>query len=1091
MADKDKSSLSDQSKAPEATAKGKPHRPSKWRSMIRIPRLTLVIGESIAVCLLIVAIIAGLLVWRLKSGPVDISFANDYVESALHDRDSGIYASIEKSALYWPDLKGPLLLGVQGGQIADADGQEILSVDEVALSLSKAKLLLGIIEPLSLIITRPSVRIIRSENNDIDFGLGTSDTVVSEKVREQADEQKDLIDGILDLIEDGGPANKQDSPLASLQTLQILDAQVMVEDYKFGASWYFPGFDITFEKDPKGLKSTLELDLPDVKDKPSHFQAELLLDREARKAEAVTTIKNLDLRIFSGKIHGLEILNEQDILLNATLDVVLGENFDLRRLGGTVSSVDGALFFEDLAPVPLPYSDFAVSFDYMAGPQEKLSVDDFALTAKGVTFRGQADMSADTDEQGRITGAYSGPVTLSIDDMPQSAIEPLWPAALEGDSSQEWIVDKMGGGDLTGLKAQASVMAAPLEGGGWDVDVADLVANFGFTAMNMDYRNPLPALTNATGSGVFDLEKDRIDIKIDQAEMGGMTIVSADLGFEEVVAEGKGSVAMDISLEGGLDKIFTYLMTEPIDLKDALDFDIGQVRGDTKMRVKLDFPTKKDLAIEEINMDVSGTVNNGYLPAVIQGLPISGGPFKVQVNNERYTVSGKGALSGRPVVFDWQEYIDSTGKPFRHRAKASITVDPELRDHFGIDLSSFIEGSAVADLVYTGLPGNKAEVDVSVDASAARFFIQSFQYDKQPGAKASARLKAHLDNNELRRITNLTAEAPNFKLDKTDIVFRGSGKTTEVDSARISRFVLGETISNANIDFTPSGQMKIVMDGAFLDLRPFLDKEDRGENQVYEDPPTILSISMDQMRSADLETIQYGKIYADIDDQGRFNQLEMDGIAGEGDIYLRYKPNAQGVRTFRLEADDAGAALRAFDVYKSIRGGKLVIYGEPIRGVYDRNLIGVAEITNFRVVDAPALAQLIGAMSLPGIMATLDGEGLSFSKLEAKFDWLYRKRGALLVLKDGRTSGNALGLTFDGVFDNAAQKVDVSGTIIPLSGINKAIGSIPLLGDILTGGTGAVFAATYSMKGDSQEPDISVNPLSVLTPGILRRVLFE
>ena len=97
----------------------------------------------------------------------------------------------------------------------------------------------------------------------------------------------------------------------------------------------------------------------------------------------------------------------------------------------------------------------------------------------------------------------------------------------------------------------------------------------------------------------------------------------------------------------------------------------------------------------------------------------------------------------------------------------------------------------------------------------------------------------------------------------------------------------------------------------------------------------------------------------------------------------------------------------------------------------------------------------------------------------------------MIVLKDGRTSGNSLGLTFDGTFDNAAQTLDVAGTVIPLSGINKAIGSIPLVGDILTGGTGSLFAATYTMKGKAAEAEVSVNPLSVLTPGILRRILFE
>jgi hypothetical protein len=84
-----------------------------------------------------------------------------------------------------------------------------------------------------------------------------------------------------------------------------------------------------------------------------------------------------------------------------------------------------------------------------------------------------------------------------------------------------------------------------------------------------------------------------------------------------------------------------------------------------------------------------------------------------------------------------------------------------------------------------------------------------------------------------------------------------------------------------------------------------------------------------------------------------------------------------------------------------------------------------------------------------------------------------------------------LGLTFDGTFDNAEMAMNVQGTIIPLSGINKIIGNIPLVGNILTGGTGSLIAATYSMKGKGQDIKTFVNPLSVLTPGVLRRILFE
>ena len=118
-------------------------------------------------------------------------------------------------------------------------------------------------------------------------------------------------------------------------------------------------------------------------------------------------------------------------------------------------------------------------------------------------------------------------------------------------------------------------------------------------------------------------------------------------------------------------------------------------------------------------------------------------------------------------------------------------------------------------------------------------------------------------------------------------------------------------------------------------------------------------------------------------------------------------------------------------------------------------------------------------------------EVLGFSKLQADYTWQYKPQGSVIIVRNGRTSGNAAGFTFAGTFDRGAHYTDIEGTVVPLSDVNRIISKIPLVGDILTGGSGSVFAATYKIKGDPENPKTSVNPLSVLAPGILRQILFQ
>ena len=76
--------------------------------------------------------------------------------------------------------------------------------------------------------------------------------------------------------------------------------------------------------------------------------------------------------------------------------------------------------------------------------------------------------------------------------------------------------------------------------------------------------------------------------------------------------------------------------------------------------------------------------------------------------------------------------------------------------------------------------------------------------------------------------------------------------------------------------------------------------------------------------------------------------------------------------------------------------------------------------------------------------------------------------------------------------DKSNSTMDLQGTIVPMSEINTFLSNIPLIGDLLTGGSGGgIIAATYTMKGNSKEPSVLINPLSVLTPGFLRTILFE
>lgn len=1044
--------------------------------------------EFAAFALLILAVLMMIFIGLVRSGPLEIGFAKDYIESALYDEVTGNYVLIDKVSLYWPDLQGALFLQLQGARLLSSNHKAIVSVDEAAISFSRSSLFLGKIRPKSIILKTPSLRITRGEGNVFDLGFGPSGDIGATFSEGGRDKRVGVTSDIFEYIARPGRESARNSLISRLEAFEINDAKLIVEDHVLGLSWYLPKFNAGFFSTETGMNARFGLVLPDVGGRPSLADIKADYDWDAKETKLQANIQNFDLEALAAKMPYLDFMQDQDVVLNARLDAQLDKNFIPMQAEVSAHSADGFIYHPDFSSEAVPYKDlkFLLKYDVESGMWH---VRDTSVTVEDVTVKAGIEF-APAEEGAHAT------VNLHIDEVAQSAIDQLWPEALRGDSSEEWIVHKMSEGvfrDLNlsfGLSAHKAGSSEEDGEGGWDAKIKNLTASFGFTGMSVDYRAPLPIVTGAEGSGTFDMNHDEMVVDIDKAKLGKIDVTKAHLLFDRVVEEGAGGVRMEVGLLGRLTSVLDYLSHDPIHLDEDTDFDFKTADGDAALTVNLAFPTRKDVKIEDFTVGVEGTLKDVTLPDLVGDLDMSGGPMAIKVVDGKISATGEGLLEKRAVKFTWEEFLESEGKPYIGKVEASLVADPTLRQRLGIDLDDFIEGPLPVQVNYTSYHGGKSVAKVTADLTPALFFVSPFDFEKKPGEKASSKFTAILKNKELIEIKDLSAKGTNFEIFPAWLKFaKDKSGDTGLQSGDLPKFVLGETRGKLGFQFDKSGAVKMVLDCPFLDVRPFLDVDE--EKKAYEAPPMIISVDADVMRTADEETVSDARLYIDIDGEGRFNQMEMDAKAGAGQIYLRFKPDKEGKRVFRLETEDAGAALKAFQVYKNIRGGKLVVYAEPIRGVFDRNLSGIAEISDFKAVNAPVLAKLLGIMSLTGLPEALSGEGLSFSKLEASFNWVYRRNGSLLVLKEGRTSGNSIGLTFDGTFDNAAHRVDVNGTIIPMSGVNEFIGNIPLVGDILTGGSGGVIAATYSVKGASSEPNISVNPLSVLTPGILRRILFE
>ena len=194
----------------------------------------------------------------------------------------------------------------------------------------------------------------------------------------------------------------------------------------------------------------------------------------------------------------------------------------------------------------------------------------------------------------------------------------------------------------------------------------------------------------------------------------------------------------------------------------------------------------------------------------------------------------------------------------------------------------------------------------------------------------------------------------------------------------------------------------------------------------------------------------------------------------------------KGRLVFNLNTDNFGVALQGMGFGSGVKGGRIEINGEST-AADPRTISGKIKLDSFVVTDLPVLARLLSAVSPFGFMDLITGDA-EFDRLNANYKW----KGDDVELSKLRAAGSVVGINLDGHLNIETGQASLYGTLVPFSFVNSIIGSIPLLGDVITGGSGGgIIAASFGVSGSLANPSISVNPVSLLTPGILRSIFFS
>ena len=1030
-------------------------------------------------------VLAGLVVaWTLARGPLTVTFLAPRLESALtraaHDAGLTVDVAVGDALVTWDGASGGVDIDLRRVHLTGPGGADLAQVGAATLTLDLEALLAGTLRPSRLVLAGPTLHVTRAVDGRF--------TVAVQPKAAQADEPAS---GSSLAAAPGGVADAW-TTLADLG-LTLRDARVVVEDNTLGRAWRLKAPDVRVRRDDQALRLEASLALDDgPTSKGPVLDLALRHAPGTETAAALVTVRNLNPARDLADRFGLTALAgwDQPLDATATLDLGMrpGSPLDMVRFA-TLSARGGAGDVAVPDPISHAWSPKSLEVDARLVRTEDngvdITVDRLVLGLPGASVAASARLS------GPVSGPVAGGAEIRLSPLTVSTLVQHWPPVL-ADGAYDWISDNISEGTVRDGR-----FSLGLGGATWsDLDVTALSGEARADGVTLTYLRGLPAATGAKGTLRFGL--DAVTIAIDGGGAGDVRVREGTVAMTALDTEQE-QADMVFDIAAPLSSALALIDHQPLGYASKVGIDPNQVQGEADITLSLAMPLKSDLPLDALEVDVSATATGVGVPRVLLGQDLRGGDVRLTLDEGGMDVTGTARVGGVPVTLDWRENF-TDGAAFDRRYAVRGRLDNAARATFRLDGPPFqppwMDGAVDGRVTYTETAGAPGVLTADVDLAPATLALATLGWHKPAGAPATARVEGRFAEESITVDFDVAAGADTA---------RGQARLTggaDLLGVTVKHARLGDSEARVDIVAPRAGDVapfQVILSGAALDLRAVFDDDDadgeadpRGGDGATpaggtkpDDPPgPPLDLRMDLARVLVTDEITLHDVHgtASRDAAGRWTRAGLEAKAGGG-APARFTLTPDGVvRRFSLETADAGALASDLDLTGRLSGGDLSLTGTL--DAEDRAK-GVLRIKDFHLANAPVLARILAVASLTGILDELQGDGLSLSTLIAPFTYA----DDVLTLSEARSNGPSLGLTANGTLDLASDTMDLQGVVVPVYMVNALLGNIPLLGDLLVGEKGGgVFAVRYGAKGPLDDPSVSVNPLSVVTPGFLRGV---
>ncbi len=677
---------------------------------------------------------------------------------------------------------------------------------------------------------------------------------------------------------------------------------------------------------------------------------------------------------------------------------------------------------------------------------------------------------------------------LRIPTMPVADAKHLWPIDV-ADGAREWVLKNLFGGTLKDSRIDVSLAAGRFNGPGLPPPLTgeEIKADFKVEETRFDVVGELPPVRDAYGEisvrGAYTtiklLKGTAYTAQNRQANVSDGTLIIPWGPQRPVIA------TLDLGVSGKAAAIAEIAGKKPIDVLKNVPFSPGDVDGDVNSAIKVSFAVSKGAPPGTLKWNADIGFSNLGISKPVGGSMVSEAKGNIKVDQKAAVITADALLDGVPGKVVMTEPVDLSG-PAKRDQTISLELDDKTRNKLLPGLNSIFSGpmSVTLGMIESG------KRNVTANLGKTQIDLSWLGWRKGAGVPAKATFdltQSETDNGKFD-INNLVVTGDGFGVKGDLAIAKGDFQSADFSDIRLNR--------NDRLSLKASkgaNGYRVTVRGSQYDARALIKQVSaldgkEGTGSKSKGPRIVVSAQLDNVSGFNGET--FGNVNVSYESSGsRLSGVSVNAKTASGKDFVATNNDQGNARSISLQSNDAGAVLRFFDFYDKMRGGQITV-GLAAQG--NGPLRGQIDARNFAIVNEPRLAKIVSSPPPTGGTSLNQAvkRDIDVSRVDVERGFsLIEKGEGYLNLSRGVVRGPAVGTTFQGTLYDQRGNMSITGTFMPAYGVNRLFGELPILGAILGNGRDrGLIGITYKLTGSAKEPQVIVNPISVIAPGIFRSI---